>query len=58
MKNFEEWEITYKVILAKPIGCTIPILIIHEYFDEAVKEMASGNKVAVGRSTVNAKVVE
>jgi hypothetical protein len=58
MKNFEEWEITYKVILANPIGCKIPIQIIHEYFDEAVKTMASGNKVAIGRSTVNAEVVE
>jgi len=58
MKNFEEWEITFKVILANPTGCKIPIQMIHESLDAAVQKMVIGNKVAIGESTVNAKVIE
>lgn len=58
MKNFEEWEITYKVILASPIGCKIPIQMIHECFDDVMQKNVIGCKVAIGASTVNAEVIE
>ena len=58
MKNFEEWQITFKVILANPIGCKIPLQMIHESLDAAVQKMVIGNKVAIGETTAQAEIIE
>jgi len=58
MKNFEEWEITYKVVLANPVGCKIPLQMIHEFLNAAVEKMVIGNKVAIGRTTAQAEIIE
>ena len=50
MQNFEEWQITYKVILANPLNCSVPTQMIHEAFDAAMQRMVTGNKVAIGSS--------
>ena len=58
MKNFDEYQITFKVILANPVGCNMPIKTIHEALEASMQKLILNNKVAMGQTSVEMEIIK